>query len=1145
MIPRHRQYPRQERPWRLGPQHGLVGPDEDLLHQILRLVVVADHPNDEPPQGRLVPQHQLAEGPRVLPRCPKQRFVRPFVVHPVIVSHHPSPVALHATLDGTAVTRTAVGRRPVPHLPDELPSCGPGYEVLAAVGAGAMGTVYRARAEATGRDVALKLLAPALLDTPDAVERFHREAHLAARLHHPNVVRVLDTVTARLHGRDVPCIVTEFVEGPTLAFHLARSGPLPLAEAAVLVGDLCRALQHAHDLGIVHRDVKPENVLLEGGTVVKVTDFGIARPSERGMTVTKTGQFFGTPAYMAPEAIAGGGGPPSPAVDVYAVGVLLFELLTGRKPFHAPSVSDLLQQHLKDRAPRPSHLTPTIPPAVDAVVTRAMAKRPLDRFPSADALRLALEAALGDEPAPQAPARRRHLVAATLALVGLFAVVWRYATPSPPAAPATVTVRFDAFDRPVLTWTSTEPYAGRLDLRPAAGGPPRTVAERRAGTDHRLSMGGLSPGTYAWTIAVDGGATVADGTLQCRPARVLAGPLVYPSSHRLDVDVVLDRPVSELRLQTDDDGADARTLDFTLARGSGGTYRYSCRYKPDRTLRNHPFRIAASGPDAPQALTFRASTDALPLALSAPRRLVPFNLRCRLAVLDGIAAATGENPALWFRVERQTELTELRETGRRLDVDAVSTRLDRRLYHATSTACVVATTICSDDEPLERAEPPDFDAVDPADNGQHFPSVAVHRGRIVAYARRHPCQDPLRGDDIEDPARRARYVEQAALHLETLRRTSNFVGHDTVLAFSAVDGSPITGEWFGAPLTVDGRTVFSSDGRWCPVDDDHVAVLLHVPQVTGCCLVRLDLRNGATKVLRRFVGDVYGPPTCHDGFVYLRTCSKRSETFTDLRTARRDRLLAVDGTSGASWTFTVPGSLQLAVLHFDEHAHRLALCDTSAAWFLDTATRCERCRSGDTVADDLLDTDRHIDVAAVAQALGRTTKTRPFLVSAPLVFHGPQKAMLVAVAYDVDDALDADGTGPAVQSRIMLFTEIRGVHVEPCLVGLDGFRPTRPLDVKLLGRARHHIVSKPGFCWQSVSHDPTTGLTAMAVTSFVIVVVPAAAPRHDTVFVHDEPHDINSLRLIGSQVFMTTTIGDAKLAAFSPTHLPTTRRLKD
>lgn len=252
---------------------------------------------------------------------------------------------------------------------------------------GGMGDVHVARDERLGRQVAVKLLREELAASPDFVERFRREAVTAARLTHSGVARVLD------YGQDGAAhyIVMELVEGEDLGRLLARRRRLPADEAVSIAAQVCDALAAAHAAGFVHRDIKPSNVIVGPTGLVKVTDFGIAR-ALGGSNLTQTGMIMGTAQYVAPEQVRGE--PAVPASDLYGVGVLTFQMLTGRVPFDGDSPVAVAMRHLDSDVPRPGSEVDGVPPALDAVVARATAASVADRFADAPQMAAALRASV-------------------------------------------------------------------------------------------------------------------------------------------------------------------------------------------------------------------------------------------------------------------------------------------------------------------------------------------------------------------------------------------------------------------------------------------------------------------------------------------------------------------------------------------------------------------------------------------------------------------------------------------------------------------------------------------------------------------------------------------------------------------------------
>lgn len=250
------------------------------------------------------------------------------------------------------------------------------YRIEAAVGEGGMAKVFRAQDDVLGRTVAVKVLAPEFARDGQFVQRFRREAQSAAALNHPNVVSVFDT------GSDGPVhyIVMEFVEGRTLRDVLAGDGRLHPRRAAEIAESMCRALAGAHQQGLVHRDVKPGNVMLTPSGEVKVMDFGIARVTT-GEALTQTATVLGTASYFSPEQAKGE--PVDARSDVYSAGCVLYEMLTGRPPFSGDSPVSIAYKHVREDPELPSRLNPDVSPGLDAVVMKAMAKNPANRYQTA------------------------------------------------------------------------------------------------------------------------------------------------------------------------------------------------------------------------------------------------------------------------------------------------------------------------------------------------------------------------------------------------------------------------------------------------------------------------------------------------------------------------------------------------------------------------------------------------------------------------------------------------------------------------------------------------------------------------------------------------------------------------------------------
>jgi hypothetical protein len=271
------------------------------------------------------------------------------------------------------------------------------YELEELVGTGGMSSVFRARDLQLGRRVAIKILHERLAGDPEYLERFRREARAVAKLSHPNIVTVIDRGDD--DGRQY--IVFEHVEGENLKELVQRTGRLPVRRAIELGLAVADGLAFAHDQGLVHRDVKPQNVLLSREGDVKVTDFGIARSLEVEHGVTQTGTVLGTGEYLAPEQASGR--PVSPATDVYSLGVVLWELLAGDVPFSGENFVAVALRHVNEPPPSLQEQRPDVSPRLAATVERALAKDPARRFPSMAALARELRTCLAEADGAVAP----------------------------------------------------------------------------------------------------------------------------------------------------------------------------------------------------------------------------------------------------------------------------------------------------------------------------------------------------------------------------------------------------------------------------------------------------------------------------------------------------------------------------------------------------------------------------------------------------------------------------------------------------------------------------------------------------------------------------------------------------------------------
>jgi eukaryotic-like serine/threonine-protein kinase len=372
------------------------------------------------------------------------------------------------------------------------------YRLERKLGVGGMATVQLALDTRLERRVAVKLLADHLAADSNFVSRFRREALAAARLVHPNIVQVFDFGAEESSGRQY--IVMEFVDGPSCAEILRELGRLEPEDAVAILAQACRGLDYAHRNGVVHRDVKPGNLLRgRDSGQVKLADFGIAKAAEHS-DMTKVGSVLGTAAYLSPEQARGESAGPSS--DLYALGVVSYQLLAGRLPYEAASLTDLARQQ-DTRAPQPLHeVDPEIPRALSLVVARALERDPDDRFADAAEMERALDDSLrGIAPEPTAATRAVDDTDATRAL-DRTAVT----TPLARTEPAARRRRMEPIAEPPA------PARPAQRRRPAAApAPPAQRRERRpGGSAHALRtvlilalLAAIGSGAYA--IATEGG----------------------------------------------------------------------------------------------------------------------------------------------------------------------------------------------------------------------------------------------------------------------------------------------------------------------------------------------------------------------------------------------------------------------------------------------------------------------------------------------------------------------------------------------------------------------------------------------------------------------------------------------------------------
>jgi len=274
---------------------------------------------------------------------------------------------------------------------DEYPSI-PGYEIIRVVDQGGMGIVYEARQMELGRTVAVKMIS-GVRSAPSLLARFRAEAAASARLQHPNFVQIFEV--GQVNGR--PFFSMEFVKGGSLAQQLARQRPSP-RHAAELVETLAQAIHTAHECGIVHRDLKPANVMLTPDGIPKIADFGLAKLLDAEHSHTQTGEILGTPSYMAPEQASGTRETIGPATDVYSLGAIFYELLTGQPPFRGASALDSLRLLTSQEPVAPTRLVQAIPPDLEAICLKCLEKTPRLRYPSARELAEDLRRFLDGQP---------------------------------------------------------------------------------------------------------------------------------------------------------------------------------------------------------------------------------------------------------------------------------------------------------------------------------------------------------------------------------------------------------------------------------------------------------------------------------------------------------------------------------------------------------------------------------------------------------------------------------------------------------------------------------------------------------------------------------------------------------------------------
>jgi serine/threonine protein kinase len=396
----------------LATRGDLSGDTDAILDLIYSEVLLREEHGERPAE-----QEYLRRFPQLT-----EALRRLFAVHEGLASLDTDKPQANAS----AATQTDPGHSRQRAMPTLAWACHPTghtgpYEILEEIGRGGMGIVYKARHPVTGRLAALKVIRPD--DTiQEGRTRFLTEAKAVAALSHPNIVQVYE-VFAPPPGEGMPSVALEYIAGGNLASHI-NGTPLPAREAAALLLPLAGAMAHAHQAGIVHRDLKPANILLaSGGRATddgsgtthhspftthhpKITDFGLAKELDTSSAQTRTGAVLGTPCYMAPEQASGHSGQSGPAVDIYALGAILYEMLTGRPPFKGSTVLETLDQVRHQEPVTPRQLNPAVPRDLETVCLKCLHKDPARRYASSRELADDLQRYLNGEPVRARPVGR-------------------------------------------------------------------------------------------------------------------------------------------------------------------------------------------------------------------------------------------------------------------------------------------------------------------------------------------------------------------------------------------------------------------------------------------------------------------------------------------------------------------------------------------------------------------------------------------------------------------------------------------------------------------------------------------------------------------------------------------------------------------
>jgi serine/threonine protein kinase len=492
------------------------------------------------------------------------------------------------------------------------------YEILGPLGFGATSRVDKARDKIIGRTVAIKTLVHSFGAAPQQ-KQFLREAQIVGQLSHPAIVNLFDV---GVEETGIAYLVMEHIDGRTLQQVLSES-PVPWPRACSWAADLASALGRAHQCGIIHGDVKPANIMVTEDGHVKLSDFGIARFATQ---VSGSGRIMGTPAYLAPEQILGQ--PHSSRSDLFSLGIVLYQMLTGVPPFDGSSVAAVCAQILSTNPPAPSSRNPVLPPGLDHIVMRCLAKDPADRYPSAEALAASLFPLARRTPeSAQAPMkvswwskplepRDIWTLAAVLVLAAVMVPAGRAFSDRfwTPPAPGSIAVAPRA-PEDLLGYSRTEVVeASILPAQRAFGNsmaqklrprPPR--AQRPAPPRHIESAGAVTPAARAPKVEVAGAAPTINGVISA-PAPVAGGraPLQIDVSAGADgtLAIFADRilvATTPLRAKP------AQNLHFTHMLAAGPHELRVVLYRPDKTLQVEKEGLGEIRLDSPNTLTIRVS----------------------------------------------------------------------------------------------------------------------------------------------------------------------------------------------------------------------------------------------------------------------------------------------------------------------------------------------------------------------------------------------------------------------------------------------------------------------------------------------------------------------------------------------------------